>query len=88
MTDNGRVTVYYGSATGLSDLPDVILAGASDGAHYGAGMDTGDFNNDGVADWPLVHPVGRRLTMSKHGTASSTSTSEMHRGSHPLHGSI
>ena len=57
MTDNGRVTVYYGSATGLSDLPDVILAGASDGAHYGAGMDTGaamhwDANKDGLVCIP------------------------------------
>ncbi len=56
MTDNGRVSVHYGSTTGLSDLPDMIYAGASDGAHYGAGMALGDFNNDGIMDLAVGSP--------------------------------
>ena len=56
MSDNGRVSVHYGSTTGLSDLPDMIYAGASDGAHYGAGMDLGDFNNDGIMDLAVGSP--------------------------------
>ena len=73
MTENGRVSVHYGSTTGLSELPDMIYAGASDGAHYGAGMDLGDFNNDGIMDLAVgspgwapagdeeARPVGSRL---------------------------
>ena len=56
MTENGRVSVHYGSTTGLSELPDMIYAGASDGAHYGAGMDLGDFNNDGIMDLAVGSP--------------------------------
>lgn len=54
--DNGRVDVYYGSAAGLSQTPDVILAGDGDGAHYGAGIDHGDFNNDGITDLAIGAP--------------------------------
>ena len=56
MTDNGRVSVHYGSTTGLSPLPDMIYAGASEGAHFGAGMDLGDFNNDGIMDLAIGSP--------------------------------
>lgn len=56
MIDNGRVSVHYGSTTGLSDLPDMIYAGASEGAHFGAGMDLGDFNNDGIIDLAVGSP--------------------------------
>ena len=56
MTDNGRVAVYYGSSSGLSELPDMIYAGASDGAQFGFGMDLGDFNNDGVLDLAVGSP--------------------------------
>ena len=54
--DNGRVDVYYGSSDGLSLVPDVILAGDGDGSHYGAGMDRGDFNNDGIMDLVIGAP--------------------------------
>ena len=54
--DNGRVDVYYGSTEGLSAVPDVILAGDGSGAHYGAGMDQGDFNNDGIMDLAIGAP--------------------------------
>ena len=54
--DNGRVDVYYGSSAGLSAVPDVILAGDGSGAHYGAGMDQGDFNNDGIMDLAIGAP--------------------------------
>ena len=56
MIGNGRVSVHYGSATGLSDLPDITYAGTSDGAHFGAGMDLGDFNNDGIMDLAVGSP--------------------------------
>ncbi len=56
MKDNGRVNVHYGSSAGLSALPDLILAGENDGAHYGAGMDVGDFNGDGVMDLAIGSP--------------------------------
>ena len=47
--DNGRVDVYYGSAGGLPCLtvPSVFSQGMG-AALYGAGMDQGDFNNDGI----------------------------------------
>ena len=35
---------------------DVILAGDGSGAHYGAGMDQGDFNNDGIMDLAIGAP--------------------------------
>ena len=54
--DNGRVDIYYGSAAGLSLVPDVILAGDGDGAHYGAGIDEGDFNDDGIVDLAIGVP--------------------------------
>ena len=56
MEDNGRVNVYYGSSVGLSALPDLILAGENDGARYGAGMDIGDFNGDGMVDLAIGSP--------------------------------
>lgn len=56
MTDNGRVDVYYGSASGLEAIPGTILAGEVDGAHFGAGLDTGDFNGDGIADLAIGSP--------------------------------
>ena len=54
--DNGRVDVYYGSATGLSTVPDIILAGDGDGSHFGAGMDVGDFNHDDTMDLAIGAP--------------------------------
>lgn len=62
-TDNGRVDVYHGSASGLSATPETILAGDNDQAHFGLGMDVGDFNGDGVEDLavgsPGWHPTGQ-----------------------------
>ena len=65
--DNGRVDVFYGSSEGLSAVPDTILAGDGDGAHYGTGMDHGDFNNDGITDlaigapgWASADEIGSR----------------------------
>ena len=45
----------YTVSEGLS-VPDVILAGDGSGAHYGAGMDQGDFNNDGIMDLAIGAP--------------------------------
>ena len=56
MEDNGRVNVHYGSTMGLSALPDLILAGENDGAHYGAGMEIGDFNGDAIPDLAIGSP--------------------------------
>jgi hypothetical protein len=56
MEDNGRVNVHYGSTMGLSALPDLILAGENDGAHYGAGMEIGDFNGDAILDLAIGSP--------------------------------
>ena len=56
MEGNGRVNVHYGSSGGLSALPDLIFAGENDGARYGAGMDIGDFNGDGMVDLAIGSP--------------------------------
>jgi len=51
-TDEGRAWVYYGSATGLSVTPDVILDDANQaGAYFGYSVaGAGDVNGDGYAD--------------------------------------
>lgn len=56
LTHNGRVDIFYGSSDGLALAPDAILAGDSDGAHFGLGMDVGDFNNDGIFDLAVGVP--------------------------------
>ena len=53
---NGRVDVYYGSSTGLSIIPDEILAGEADGELFGAGVAVGDFNDDGIHDLAVGAP--------------------------------
>ena len=50
LINNGRVDVYYGSANGLESIPGAIFAGVVNHSHFGLGLDTGDFNDDGVAD--------------------------------------
>ncbi len=55
-TNNGRVDVYYGSETGLETIPSDILAGDMTNASFGAGIDVGDFNNDGVMDLAVGVP--------------------------------
>mgnify|MGYP001161365262 FL=1 len=56
LTDNGRVDVYYGSESGLAMNPNHIMAGEVNGAHFGAGMDVGDFNGDGISDLAVGSP--------------------------------
>ena len=47
---------YYGSSTGLSIIPDEILAGEADGELFGAGVAVGDFNDDGIHDLAVGAP--------------------------------
>ena len=54
--ENGRVDIYYGSSSGVADIPDMILAGESNGSHFGTGLDTGDFNHDGIQDLAVGLP--------------------------------
>ena len=50
-TDEGRATVYYGSASGPSSNPDWTVDGPNNGARLGFAVNTaGDVNNDGYAD--------------------------------------
>ena len=55
-TENGRVDVYYGSDSGLSAIPDEILAGDVSGALFGSSISVGDFNDDGVHDLAVGAP--------------------------------
>ena len=51
LTDDGRVFVYHGSATGLSTNPAWTVEGGQTGAYLGFSVDTaGDVNGDGYAD--------------------------------------
>ena len=63
-SNNGRVDVYHGSSTGLSSVPDVILAGEGDDFHFGMGMSLGDFNGDGLHDLAVGIPGWYNLTQS------------------------
>jgi hypothetical protein len=50
-SDEGRVYVYHGSATGLAAVPSWTTRGAQSGAHYGCAVGTaGDVNGDGYSD--------------------------------------
>lgn len=51
MSNNGRIYVYYGSASGLSSTADVIINGDQAQARIGIDVaDAGDVNNDGYDD--------------------------------------
>ncbi|MFC1683213.1 C25 family cysteine peptidase [Candidatus Zixiibacteriota bacterium] len=50
-TDEGRVYLYFGSASGPSETPDWTVAGAQNEAHFGFCVSTaGDVNGDGYSD--------------------------------------
>ena len=50
-SNEGRVYVYYGSATGLSATPDRVLDDANQGnAYFGGVAGIGDLNGDGYSD--------------------------------------
>jgi len=49
--DEGVVSIYYGSATGINTTPATILEGNAEAAHYGFDVAfAGDVNNDSYAD--------------------------------------
>ncbi|MCH1461274.1 MAG: FG-GAP-like repeat-containing protein, partial [Candidatus Poseidonia sp.] len=64
--ENGRVEVYYGSSSGVAEIPDMILAGEDNGSHFGAGLDTGDFNHDGIQDLAVGLPGWNPTNDSNH----------------------
>ena len=49
-TESGRVHLHYGSASGVSPVPDVMMIGQGHNEHYGSGIAFADFNGDGIAD--------------------------------------
>lgn len=49
-TDEGRVYVYHGSATGLNTTPATILESNQANAYYGSVSSAGDINSDGYDD--------------------------------------
>lgn len=55
-TDNGRVDIHYGTASGLNLVPDAILTGEGDDFNFGTSMDVGDFNHDGISDLVIGIP--------------------------------
>ena len=64
--ENGRVEIYYGSSSGVAEIPDMILAGEDNGSHFGAGLDTGDFNHDGIQDLAVGLPGWNPTNDSNH----------------------
>ena len=56
LSENGRVEVRYGSASGLSSTSDVVYQGSVNGSQLGSGLTAGDFNNDGVSDLAIGSP--------------------------------
>ncbi|NLS80206.1 MAG: DNRLRE domain-containing protein [Chloroflexi bacterium] len=55
--DAGRVTIYYGSAAGLSATPGLTLAGDQAGARFGYSVrGAGDVNGDGYDDLIIGAP--------------------------------
>jgi len=55
-TDEGRVQVYLGSASGLSIIPAWAQEGNQDSAHFASVTTAGDVNGDGFADMAVVAP--------------------------------
>jgi hypothetical protein len=80
--DEGQATVYYGSPTGLSVIPDWTAEGDQAGAEFGRAVrSAGDVNADGYGDIAVGSPVydnGQRdegRVFVYHGSAGGLSTS-------------
>ena len=56
LVNNGRVDVFYGSVNGLESIPGAIFAGVVNHSHFGLGLDTGDYNGDGIEDLAIGSP--------------------------------
>ncbi len=56
-SNTGTVYVYYGSASGLSSAPGIVLSGPMNSS-FGASMAAGDFDWDGYTDLVVGGPVG------------------------------
>src|SRR6185295_16113292 len=48
--DAGGVTVFYGSATGITATANLVIYGPSTNSHFGWALASGDFNGDGFSD--------------------------------------
>ena len=53
---NGTISIHYGSANGLGELPDRMLVGSLSDSNLGFGMAVGDFNCDGFDDIASSEP--------------------------------
>ena len=53
---NGTISIHYGSANGLGDLPDRMIVGSFSDSNLGFGMAVGDFNCDGFDDLASSEP--------------------------------
>lgn len=79
----GRVDVYYGSATGLGAMPGAVLRGTSAGEGFGASIaSVGDVNGDGFADLAVQRRTPRntviiRGSLTGAGTRITTATSAL-----------
>ena len=69
LSENGRVEVRYGSASGLSSTSDVVYQGSVNGSQLGSGLTAGDFNNDGVSDLAIGSPGWASATTWRLATA-------------------
>ena len=80
-TNQGAAFVYYGSESGVSNIPDAILQGTVGNARFGSSVDAaGDVNGDGYADIIIGAPsytggqVGEGAVYIFHGSASGINT--------------
>ena len=47
---DSKAYIYYGSATGISSTPNVVLTGEGKGGEFGRNLTAGDINGDGFID--------------------------------------
>lgn len=74
-TDEGKLDLYYGSASGLPANPSWTVEGNASGLHLGASVaPAGDVNGDGFADFAVSCYSSATITYVFHGSSSGPET--------------